>query len=83
MIGAESVSTSVGLPHPPLRPGWECELCASAWPCHIERVRLAERFGADRVGLSTYMNGRLSQAARELPAVTPSELFERFVRWTR
>lgn len=69
-------------PHPPSRPAWHCERCDQPWPCHIERVRLAEQFGADRVGLATYMMGRLTQAARELPTPTPADLYERFVRWT-
>lgn len=43
---------------------------------------MAERFGADRMGLATYMGDLLSQAVRELSGVAPGELFERFVLWT-
>jgi hypothetical protein len=30
-----------------------------------------------------YAWGRLEEAARDLPAATPAELFERFLAWTR
>lgn len=70
-------------PHPPTRPGWHCERCDAPWPCDTARMQLAEQYGADRVGLSLHMGGRLVQAVRELPTTAPGELFERFVQWTR
>lgn len=69
--------------HPPTRPGGHCERCDAPWPCDTARMQLAEQYGADRVGLSLYMGGRLVQAVRELPPTAPGELFERFVQWTR
>lgn len=71
------------VPHPPTRPGWHCERCDVPWPCDTARMQLAEQYGADRVGLSMHLGGRMSLAVRELPNATPGELFERFVRWTR
>ncbi len=81
MTGHELMAQAV--PHPPTRPGWHCEPCDAAWPCDPARMQLAEQYGTDRVGLSMYMGGRLSQAVREVPTAAPAELFERFVVWTR
>lgn len=67
--------------HEPTRPGWMCEPCAAPWPCSPERVRLAEEYSTDRVGLSMYMGAELVNAARETKGA-PGELWERFVAWT-
>lgn len=68
--------------HEPTRPDWMCEPCAAPWPCDPERVRLAEEYAADRVGLSMRMGVELVNAARDTRG-DPGELFERFVSWTR
>ncbi len=69
--------------HLPRRPSWECRTCERDWPCDPARVRLAEAYGRDRVGLSMYVGGLLFAATAELPATPPAELYERFVAWTR
>lgn len=71
--------------HLPRRPQWQCLMCEAGtpWPCHPARVRLAEAYGPDRIGLSTYVGGLLFIVALELPDVTPAEMYERFVAWTR
>ena len=69
--------------HLPEQPGWDCLACRQPWPCPPARVRLGEEYGRDRVSLSMYMAGLLNEAAGEIPSVTPQELFERFVAWTR
>ncbi|MFG1841138.1 hypothetical protein ACGFH8_22270 [Micromonospora sp. NPDC049175] len=71
--------------HLPSRPQWQCQMCAAdtPWPCHPARVRLAEVYGRDRIGLSMYVGGLLFIVAVELPDVAPAELYERFVSWTR
>ncbi|MFJ2083987.1 hypothetical protein ACI2KV_21650 [Micromonospora chokoriensis] len=71
--------------HLPRRPQWQCQTCDpdTPWPCHPARVRLAEAYGRDRIGLSMYVGGLLFIVAVELPDVPPAELYERFVAWTR
>ncbi|MEH1168934.1 flavin reductase [Micromonospora sp. CPCC 205539] len=69
--------------HLPSRPGWACRTCEQDWPCDPARVRLAEAYGADRIGLSMYVGSLLFVVTAELPAVAPTELYERFVLWTR
>ncbi|MET8084946.1 flavin reductase [Micromonospora sp. NPDC005237] len=71
--------------HLPRRPQWHCQTCAAdtPWPCHPARVRLAEAYGCDRIGLSIYVSGLLVVVVVELPEVAPAELYERFVAWTR
>lgn len=59
-----------------------CEPCETPWPCHPERVRLAEEYAADRVGLAVRMGVELVNAARDTNAAA-CELYERFVLWTR
>ncbi|GAB3950380.1 hypothetical protein GCM10027614_50720 [Micromonospora vulcania] len=71
--------------HVPQRPEWTCRSCEqdTPWPCAPARVRLAEAYGRDRVGLSMYLGSLLVVVIAELPAIAPDELFERFVSWTR
>lgn len=69
--------------HTPRRPQWDCRTCKEAWPCEPARVRLAEAYGRDRVGLAMYCGSLHPVASEELPAATPGELWERFVGWTR
>lgn len=71
------------LSHPPLRPSWDCAACGQPWACHPARVELRERYVDDPVGLAVYAGMQLDHAARELPNADPSDLYERFVRWTR
>lgn len=74
-----------GNPHTPHQPGWTCRTCNDGvdWPCDPARVRLAESYAGDPLGLSLYMGGLLAAALTELPHTPPAELFERFTAWTR
>ncbi|MDG4796723.1 hypothetical protein [Micromonospora sp. WMMD1082] len=71
--------------HMPLRPGWTCDTCNgdAPWPCPPARVRLAECYGRDRIGLSMYLGALLTAALADLPHDDPGELTTRFVAWTR
>ncbi|MGC4856164.1 flavin reductase [Micromonospora sp. DT4] len=69
--------------HTPRRPQWDCHTCGQAWPCAPARVRLAEAYGRDRIGLSMYCGSLHPVASEELPTAAPGELWERFVGWTR
>ncbi|GGR28116.1 hypothetical protein GCM10010168_52720 [Actinoplanes ianthinogenes] len=62
------------------RPSWKCRSCGCAWPCEPARVILAAE--SDRVSLALYMSGHLEQAVVDLPRRPPSEMFDRFLRWT-
>lgn len=74
---------SVGLRHSPLRPSWDCGTCGQPWPCPPARVELGERYAGDRVGLAVYVGMQLDHAAREMATADASDLYERFVSWTR
>ncbi len=67
--------------HPPQRPGWECRSCGRSWPCDPAREQLSSEM--DRVNLSVYMWLNLEYAVLEMPAMPASELFDRFISWTR
>lgn len=71
--------------HVPRRPQWECRTCqpGTSWPCPPARVRLAESYGRDRVGLSMYVGSLLFVATAERPGEDAGELYERIVGWTR
>jgi len=63
------------------RPSWDCRSCGRPWPC--DSARQALRAEMTRTPLAIYMCGNLDEAVRDLPASLPSELFERFIGWTR
>lgn len=71
-------------PHHPRPSTWTCQGCPGdvAWPCDPARVRLAEAYPSDRVGLSMFMGDLLAAALTEMPNTPPDELFERFIHWT-
>ena len=67
--------------HLPTRPSWDCQACDKPWPCDPARERLTQMYG--RTTLSIFAAERLIEAARDVPTITPAELFERFLSWTR
>ncbi|MEU8327128.1 flavin reductase [Micromonospora sp. NPDC048839] len=69
--------------HTPHRPQWDCGACGQDWPCDPARVRLAETYGRDRVGLAMYLGAVYAAAVDELPATTTGETWTRFVGWVR
>ncbi|GAB3842046.1 hypothetical protein GCM10029963_14420 [Micromonospora andamanensis] len=71
--------------HLPRRPEWTCASCEGepSWPCAPARVRLAEAYGRDRVGLSMYAGALLTAALDDLPREDPGELTTRFLAWLR
>ncbi|MCX4469686.1 hypothetical protein OOK41_05125 [Micromonospora sp. NBC_01655] len=76
-------------PHLPLRPLWLCRVCAAPWPCQPARLLLLLEYRRDRVGLSVYMAALLFEATGDLvrlspnPEPSPTDLFDRFLAWTR
>jgi hypothetical protein len=70
--------------HLPDQPAWVCGTCGKDWPCDPARERAKLEHQADPVGLSVYFGALLGVAASEIPVrVTPGELYERFIAWTR
>jgi len=63
------------------RPSWDCRACGKPWPCDPAREALVMEM--DRVALAIYMWLNLEEAAQDIPRGPVSELFERFIRWTR
>ncbi|MGN9908231.1 hypothetical protein ACTMTJ_11875 [Phytohabitans sp. LJ34] len=69
--------------HTPTRPSWKCSSCGSDWPCDDARDQLYKEYGEQRVNLAVYMATQLGHAAGELPGVSTTELYQRFIAWTR
>ena len=67
--------------HPPSRPSWLCAADGEPWPCDAAREQLASEMAG--VGLAMWMATTMVHAAREDPSIPPSELFQRFIAWTR
>lgn len=67
--------------HEPERPSWDCDTCGRPWPCDPAREHLAAYLG--RIALAVHMWERLDEASGDLRQVPASELFERFLAWTR
>ena len=67
--------------HQPERPFWHCRSCRAAWPCDAARTELASSL--PRTALAIYMTVQLGVAAGDMPSVEPSELYLRFLQWTR
>ncbi|MDT4994800.1 MAG: hypothetical protein QOH97_4692 [Actinoplanes sp.] len=72
--------TAIAEDHTADRPSWDCRLCGKTWPCDPAREQLAARM--DKISLAVYMWANLDEACGDLPKGPPSELFERFIRWT-
>jgi hypothetical protein len=56
--------------HIAARPSWDCRLCLKPWPC-------------DPVERSVLMWVYLEVAAEEIRSMPLSEIFARFISWTR
>ena len=67
--------------HMAVRPAWSCTCGAREWPC--ERARTLLLLTTDRLSLAMFASGWMTGAARDLPDVTPIQLFDRFMKWTR
>lgn len=67
--------------HPALRPSWQCGNCGRPWPCPPAREQLAAEMAG--TNLAMWMATTMVHVAREVPAMPPGELFERFLAWTR
>ncbi|ROT33262.1 hypothetical protein [Micromonospora sp. HM5-17] len=67
--------------HAAVRPQWSCSCGQRCWPCPTARTILL--LTTDRLSLARSATTWVYDAARELPDVTPAELFDRFVGWTR
>jgi hypothetical protein len=69
--------------HTPRRPAWDCESCGAEWPCEPAKVELGQAYGEHRTHLAVYMAVQLGHAAGELTTATTTQLYERFIAWTR
>jgi len=67
--------------HPPSRPSWDCANCGKPWPCPAAREQLAAEMA--NTNLAMWMATTMVHAAEDVPAISPSELYERFIAWTR
>jgi hypothetical protein len=67
--------------HMAVRPAWSCTCGAHEWPC--EQARTLLLLTTDRLSLAMYAANWMTGAARDLPDVTPIQLFDRFMKWTR
>ena len=63
------------------RPSWDCLSCGNPWPCDPARELLATEMGAVQLAMYGWTN--LEEAAQDMPTILPSELFDRFLAWTR
>ncbi|RZU50118.1 hypothetical protein EV385_1883 [Krasilnikovia cinnamomea] len=62
------------------RPSWRCRSCGEPWPCDQAQANLAATLSP--TALRIHMWIRLEIAAQDMPQGLPSEMFERFLRWT-
>jgi hypothetical protein len=67
--------------HSAARPAWDCASCGRPWPCDPAREQLAVELGGTYLTLFLALD--LVDAARDNPRIPPSELYERFIAWTR
>ncbi len=67
--------------HTAERPQWTCRACGLAWPCEPARQEL--RSSMKGTSLAIYATNQLDAAVRDLPKLSPAELWERFVAWTK
>jgi hypothetical protein len=75
-----SVETSAA-EHTVERPHWTCRGCGLPWPC--ENARATLRRSMTGPSLAIYAAAQLDVAVRELPSLSPAELWTRFVAWTK
>lgn len=82
--GIAAVVERTGDPgHTPQADTFMCTACGQPWPCPPARQHLINEFPS-RPELSMAMAAEMEHAVRVLPAdVTPAELFDRFLGWTR
>ena len=67
--------------HIAARPSWDCRLCLKPWPCDPAREEIMATM--NRVERSVLMWVYLEAAAEEIRGMPLSEIFARFVSWTR
>jgi hypothetical protein len=67
--------------HTAARPSGECRVCDKPRPCDRAREALAGEFDSMRLAVFMWLN--LEEAATHLNDEPASDLFERFIRWTR
>jgi hypothetical protein len=62
------------------RPSWDCLACEKPWPCDPAREQLAGEMDSMQLAMYAWVN--LEEAAEDMPAMSPDEMFERFLAWT-
>lgn len=74
-------------PHVPRRPGWQCRVCETDWPCLTARGLLRIEYHADLVALRVYLGLQLYEAIEDLYRLhpdarpDPAKLHGRFLAW--
>ena len=68
--------------HPPNRPSWDCKACGRDWPCDRAREELAGDTPG-RVYLAVLMWSFFEQFLLDNGPGPLSEVYERFMGWTR
>lgn len=63
------------------RPGWDCRVCGRPWPCDPAREHLAATMNS--IELALYVCAHAVDMAGGRPEMTPAELYERLIAWTR
>jgi hypothetical protein len=72
--------------HSPERPGWDCAICCTPWPCPPAQVHLTQDFGDDILGLFHHLAFQLLDAIDDSfrgggPEAT--DLYDRIVGWVQ
>jgi hypothetical protein len=65
--------------HQPVRPGWVCAGCGSAWPCPTRCQELAAEYVGARVSLMLYLTMCFVEACEDMPGEAAGELYRRFL----
>jgi hypothetical protein len=68
------------------RPSWNCRTCGLPWPCANAKRELLEEFHGFPSVLGIYMSAQMFDASVDLTtpeADPPTDLYDRFVSWTR
>jgi hypothetical protein len=69
--------------HTAEHPSWDCRACGQPWPCGSARERLLVEFRGWPSALTIYLDAQPAAAYDDIPGITPEQLHERFLAWTR
>jgi len=69
--------------HVPDRADWRCRTCRREWPCPRRRASVVRRSCGSTLSMTLEMSGYLGQAHEDMPDVSRSVLWRRFLGWAR